>query len=104
VIFSIDGRGTVTLHLPKEMGDATQLEDAKGKARQLGFSYELDDAPTFESFFFVTAQDPINVDGVLERANTLADDLTNAEKASLTLPQGMTAVDFLLKKAEEHSP
>lgn len=56
VIVSIDGRGQVTLHFPADAGAPTALES--GRAVPLSHSYELDDAPLFERFMFVTAEAP----------------------------------------------
>jgi hypothetical protein len=52
VIASVDGRGTVTLHLPETPGPAATLEPG---LRNLAHAYELDDAPGFERFVFVTS-------------------------------------------------
>ncbi|MCP4676843.1 MAG: DUF4384 domain-containing protein [Deltaproteobacteria bacterium] len=92
VIFSIDGRGGVTLHFPGAPDKSTALR--KGKARALSFSYELDDAPGFERFFFITSSDPLDVNGVLTAGRSLG---TN-ETAPLILPESLAQNDFLLKK------
>jgi hypothetical protein len=92
VIFSIDGRGTVTLHFPSERTGSTALK-AKG-ANALDFSYELDDAPRFERFFFVTSDKPVDVGTVLEKGR----ELKTPENEKLTLGADMTIKDFMLKK------
>jgi len=56
VIASIDGRGTVTLHLPEVPGPAVVLSRAGEHA--LPHAYELDDSPGFERFIFVTSGSP----------------------------------------------
>jgi hypothetical protein len=46
MVLSIDGRGTVTVHLPLAGTDAAQL--SKDGDTTLGSSYALDDAPAYE--------------------------------------------------------
>jgi len=72
VIFSVDGRGTVTLHFPAHPDDPTEL--AEGAAHPLPFSYELDDAPDFERFLFITADEPLDVRQVLAWGEELGAD------------------------------
>jgi len=62
VILSVDGRGDVTLHYPTSQGGPTALRS--DGLRRLGRSYELDDAPDFERFFFVTADAPLDAAGI----------------------------------------
>jgi hypothetical protein len=92
VIFSIDGRGTVTLHFPSNSSGNTALQ--KEGTAALGYSYELDDAPKFERFFFVTSDKPLNVGEVLEKAEKLGPQ----ERARLPLEAGLNQCDFVLKK------
>jgi len=70
VIFSIDGRSTVTLHYPYRQGLSTSL--VSGKAVPLDEAYTLDDAPDYEMFFFVTNNNPLDVRSVLDAAQNLA--------------------------------
>lgn len=67
VIYSVDGRGGVTLHYPHASSDSAQLDTAAG-AIALPLAYELDDAPAFERFVFVTSKEPIDVSAVLAHA------------------------------------
>jgi hypothetical protein len=60
VIASIDGNGTVTLHFPQEVTGSTIL-NGKGEISTPN-SYELDNAPDFERFYFITSKVPINVE------------------------------------------
>lgn len=71
VIFSIDGRGSVTLHFPENIGEPTRL-DSEGEI-SLEHAYQLDDAPEFERFFFVASGSEIAVPDVLLAAQKLAD-------------------------------
>lgn len=70
-IVSIDGRGTVTRHLPREGGTAVPLRDAKTVL--LDHAYELDDAPRHERFYLFTADTPFALAPVLEAAARAAD-------------------------------
>jgi hypothetical protein len=63
MIFSVDGRGTVTLHFPASPFESDALE--RGGEVSLPYSYTLDDAPRFERFFFVAASEPVDVAGVM---------------------------------------
>lgn len=71
VVLSIDGSGVVTRHHP-ESGNRTDLEG--GGEVALPHAYELDDAPRFERFFFVTSASPLDVEAVLSAARALARD------------------------------
>jgi hypothetical protein len=85
VIFSIDGRGVVTLHHPASEAAAQELADLDG-AVPLPNAYELDDAPEFERFFFVTASTPMDVGALLERARR--GELSGLEVSSFLLRKG----------------
>jgi hypothetical protein len=80
VIFSLDGRATLTLHLPESPGDAVVL--AKDK-QALPSSYQLDDAPKFERFYFITASEPFSTAQVLEAAAAAAKSQHNTLRLSL---------------------
>lgn len=95
VIFSVDGRGQVSLHFPDDPAGSTTLE--KKNLVSLDFSYELDDAPGFERFFFVTSKDPIDVQKVLDAARNLGAVLEN----KLSLPPGLQRKEFLLNKKHD---
>lgn len=95
VIASIDGAGAVTLHFPDSEGAPTALAE---KTSDLPHAYALDDAPRFERFFFITADQPIDV------ARTLADlrafaARPGSERASPELPPRHRLVSLLLTKA-----
>ncbi len=62
VIASVDGRGTVTFHLPEAPGQAAAL--VRNGEHALAHSYELDDSPKFERFLFVTSDAPFPTDEV----------------------------------------
>lgn len=96
VIFSTDGRGTVTLHFPEIMTGSTILEQEKKVL--LASSYELDDAPEFERFFFITAMEEIDVEHIIKRAEALAVSSASAKTAILALPESFHQFSILLKK------
>ena len=85
VIVSLDGAGVVTLHHPASADDEPVL--AEGKEVPLASSYELDDAPGYERFVFVTRDDEVvpDVDEVLRAAEALASDSQRARDGALPL-------------------
>ena len=66
VILSIDGRGVVTVHHPRDGRQAARLEPSAPV--RLPSAYRLDDAPGWERFFLVTAESPFEVAPVLDAA------------------------------------
>jgi hypothetical protein len=70
VIFSLDGRGVVTLHYPARVSGSTKL--VAGKQMLLDEAYTLDDAPDYEAFFFVTDKAPLDAQAVLAKVEELA--------------------------------
>jgi len=89
VIVSVDGNGAITRHLPAQGATAAPL--AKG-AVVLAQAYELDDAPRFERFYFVAADDPFPVEAVVEAVQRRHDD------DRLGLPAAWAVSSLLLKK------
>ena len=98
MILSIDGRGAVTLHLPEKKGESTKLES--GKQFLLPNAIQLDDAPKFERFFFLTSRSPIDVDGVLQEARDLAKNPQQVQQDKLNLPEKFTQYSILILKGE----
>jgi hypothetical protein len=100
VIFSVDGRGVLTFHLPRDYrgqpAGAPELE-RQGQA-VLPYAYELDDAPGFERFFFVSARSSFPVREVERAARALAAHPEGAESASLRLPPGLVVQSLDVKK------
>lgn len=98
VVVSIDGAGVATLHYPEAETDSAKLDH--GGPIPLTQSYELDDAPEFERFFFVTVDvvDPaLDVARVMDAARTLASG-DGARDGELTLPEGWRQQSTLLRK------
>lgn len=61
-IFSVDGRFSLTRHLPAAGGQAVAL--VASKADTLDFAYELDDAPRWERFYLITAENPFALEPI----------------------------------------
>ncbi len=98
VVLSIDGGGAVTLHSPHAPDGQTRLEPS-GR-HMLDTAYELDAAPGFERFFFVTADAPIDVSTVLQAAEALARTPERARSESLPLPARHEQTTVLLRKEQ----
>lgn len=90
VILSVDGRGAVTLHFPEDEDGSTVLS-GRG-VQSLAHSYQLDDAPGFERFFFVTGDEPIDVRALLKAARG------SGPTGALVLAADLRQHDFLLRK------
>ncbi|MFY0538023.1 hypothetical protein [Nannocystis pusilla] len=95
VVASLDGAGVVTLHFPAEAGGSTLLR--QGGAIRLAQSYELDAAPNFERFVFVTADAPIDASRVVAALKTVAP-FTDAPTRPLALPASWAQSSFLVEK------
>ncbi|RKH40401.1 ActD-like protein [Corallococcus sicarius] len=98
VLLSVDGRGAVTQHLPGHgEADSQSAVLERSGTHLLPRAYELDDAPGFERFFFITADAPFALDGVLSAARLLAAS-PDARTAPLRLPPELGQTSFLLEK------
>lgn len=100
MIFSIDGNGVVTLHFPNTKYESTQLE--REKKINLPNAYELDAAPEFERFFFVTSDSSINVGEILSQAELLAQEPSRAQTELLELGLVLQQSSILLVKEEKN--
>jgi Domain of unknown function (DUF4384) len=104
VILSIDGRGHVEQHFPARENGSTRLERGEGgrASVMLSHSYELDDAPGFERFVFVTAARAIDLAAVRASADNLARDHQRREHDKLRgLPAGHQQFWYKLLKKED---
>ena len=97
VVASIDGRGRVTVHLPLGGGAAAALDPKR--ETPLTASFELDDAPRFERFFFVASDGPFSVGEVAGACDALAKDPAKAATDPLALPGALSQSTLILKKA-----
>jgi anti-sigma factor RsiW len=97
VIVSVDGRGVVTRHLPEHGTEAAPL--LAGRPVALSQSYELDDAPGFERFLLVAADEPFAVTAVEEAVRRLHASLgAAANERRLDLPDSMDQFSLVVKK------
>jgi hypothetical protein len=95
-ILSIDGRGTVTMHLPPSGGMAVPLR--RGDKTLLDTAYELDDAPRWERFYFVTAREPFAIEAIVQAARRTAARGVERPPGALDLPRQYGQATFLLQK------
>lgn len=86
VVVSIDGRGTVTPHLPVPPGPAVRL--AERRETLLPHAYGLDSTPGFERFLLVTADKPFDTAVVIE----------SMRAGGHPLPAEFSTVDITLRK------
>jgi hypothetical protein len=96
VILSIDGRGAVTRHLPPNGDQAASLHGEPTVL--LDQAYELDDAPRWERFYFVTGETAFAVQPVMDAARRAASN--PRPQPALELPRGLEQSIFLLHKEE----
>ena len=98
-IFSIDGRGIVTWHLPNVADGLPKQAPALEKSGEilLAFSYVLDDAPRFERFFFIFSSDPFNLATVARAAEKLASS-DSAQTDELPMSGNLDQHSLLLTK------
>jgi hypothetical protein len=96
MIFSVDGTGAVTLHLPEEGGSATALQ--AGDLLPLPHAYRLDRAPRLERFFLITAPRPFPVDGFLERARAAFAVRHEVPDSLAGLEEGFRQYPYTLRK------
>jgi hypothetical protein len=96
VLLSIDGAGSVTLHFPEKMDGDTTLPG--GSRTFLPRAFELDAAPGFERFFFITFREPLSAAAILEKARALADDRSRAMTGNLDLPESYLQFSLLVRK------
>ncbi len=97
VILSVDGRGVVTRHLPVHGTEAAPL--TSGRPVALTQSYELDDAPDFERFLLVTADEPfgiVPVEDALRRQHASLGAAANERR--LDLPGSMDQFSLVVRK------
>jgi hypothetical protein len=94
VILSIDGRGNLTQHLPKAGGRSAALQPSGTVF--LDFAYELDDAPRWEAFYFVTSDAPFDLEPIRRAVREAA--ISGRSPETLALPRGFMQFLFPLSK------
>jgi hypothetical protein len=95
VILSVDGRGVITQHLPRGGDRAAPVEPSGTKL--LDFAYELDEAPRWETFYFVASDAPFLIDDV-RRAVGEAEGTGDRPPGVLRLPATLAQCQFRLEK------
>lgn len=93
-VLSLDGRGAVTQHLPPSGSQAVPLDGPMA----LPQSFTLDDSPSFERFFLVTAEKSFDLEPVRGALQALASRPDAAPTAAPGLERGLSVTDFLLRK------
>ena len=96
-IVSVDGNGVVTQHYP-EYGYTSALLETNGEI-PLDYSYQLDDAPSFERFLLITGDKPFTVSGIVDAVDSF-DNKNMSIKAdfSMYLPKNTKITELLLLK------
>jgi hypothetical protein len=100
VIFSIDGRGTLTWHVPPGYAGGSRAApalDSRGTV-VLPAAYELDDAPRYERFFLVYGPSPFQIADIERAARALAARPSTADRDTLSLPRGLGQHSFVVNK------
>jgi hypothetical protein len=97
-IFSIDGRGTFTLHYPESPEAALKLE-ASGEVI-LPYAYELDDAPEFEKFYFITSEEPFELDRIFDSVAEQIDVQQANPDYEMQFDAGIEVRSSILRKTE----
>ena len=97
MVFSVDGSGAVTLHLPESAGQSAALQ--AGDMLPLPHAYRLDKAPKLERFFLVTSPAAFECESMLARARAFFA-LRHAVPDSLEgLDAGFRQYPYTLRKA-----
>ncbi len=99
LIASVDGAGTVTLHFPLHEDAPPEATAVAPQTTTLPHAYALDDAPRFERFFFITANEPIDVQHGLASLRELAH-RDDSATAALELPAGQHQWSLRLRKPD----
>jgi len=98
-LISIDGRGVLTIHLAGDDGKAAPL--IPGRPIALNNSYQLDDAPDFETFYLITSAYNFDVNSAVELLKIIGYELnTNGEVKSAEKRQ---ITGFTLLKSYERA-
>lgn len=94
-LLSLDGNGEVTLHWPANANAAPLLPEREAL---LGFSYELDDSPKFERFFFVASPQSFSVKAVRAAILELGQNPDEATNGPLKVVAELSVTSLTLKK------
>ena len=98
MILYIDGNGNVTLHFPDKENNPTSLD--QDKKILLHNAIELDNAPGFERFFFITSSVEINAAEILKKAAILANNPDRVKKDNIDLPENVNQYSIIIIKGD----
>ncbi|TFH06046.1 MAG: hypothetical protein E4H09_00975 [Spirochaetales bacterium] len=98
VIVSVDGRGTVTLHFPLSPSAEPRL--VMGREHKLAFAYRLDDAPAFETFYFITSATFFAVPSLVQRVRDQAAGIAANPDMALSLTDEFDVQSFTVRKGD----
>jgi len=100
IILSVDGNGVLSLHYPEDRATktvGTLLE--QGGEQLLNTSFELDSAPHFERFYFLTSEDTLNVSEIITECEKYFSNGTEVSGSKIgTLPANVTQSTITLNK------
>lgn len=99
IIFSIDGRGSVTLQYPEHSSNTTKLKS--NEKIYLQNSYELDDAPGFERFFLILSKKEIDIDKFIKKAEEFASGPDKGYAGKINIDDTLEEITFTLNKKEK---
>lgn len=97
MVFSVDGSGAVTLHLPETAGQAAALP--AGEMLPLPHAYRLDKAPKLERFFLITSPTLFDCEGMLARARASFAVRKSVPDSLEGLESGFRQYSYTLRKA-----
>ena len=103
VILSIDGRGHVTVHLPRGGDRAITL--GREPTVLLDQAFELDDAPRWERFYFITGDGPFPIAPIVasvQRAVAQADGTAGGDAIPARAPRRRPSAVSLFASEREH--
>lgn len=96
-IFSLDGRGTLTRHLPADGARDALSPRLEAGGASLPAAYELDDAPLFERFFLLSSNRAFDLAAAAAALRDLAA-AADPAKAAPFLPAGVEWRSLILMK------
>ena len=98
MIVSIDGRGNVTVHHPADGLLSARLN--VGREVRLTKSFQLDDAPRYERFFFIVSENVFIKERILNKVKEMVKNPIHAQKGKLQLGNTFKQISILLVKGE----
>ena len=107
-IFSIDGNDVVTQHFPLDDQSSTNSSEKKSPKKLMASgefmmkrSYQLDDAPKYEHFFFISSKSTFNLQEIIELAQNSVNIAHENTKSISELPDTLSQFVITINKAEQ---